>query len=111
MLANKKRGEFDIVIKGAVYKIRPTMSLLALLEERFGTLWQLGEKISAGTLSVSALVELLAFLAGHGQKNAVTQEDIFEDILENGAGAHIGAVAGFLGGILSSRVENLNAGN
>lgn len=111
MTTNRKRGEFEIRLRGEIYAIRPTMTLLALLEEKFGTLWQLGERISTGALGITALVALLQFLISHGRDSAPTQEEILEDIVRNGAAAQVGAIAGFLTDILSSRVDSLNAGN
>lgn len=111
MEANRKRGEFEIHLRGETYVVRPTMTLLALLEEKFGTLWQLGEKISTGALSVTALVSLLHFLVSQGRENAPSADDIFDDIMKNGAAAQLAAVAAFLTDILSSRAENLNAGH
>ena len=102
MSVNTSRGEAELVIGGAVLRLRPSFAALVAAEAELGALFALVERAAAGGLTLAEMAGLLWHCLDAAPAG-LTRAAFCEGLVEGGLAAATPALRVLLGQVLAGR--------
>jgi len=103
-MANKARGEIELKIGDKEYNVRPTMQLIAELEDEFDGLLSFAHRIQNSEWKLTEIVKFLYMLLDSTGKGP-DYDDLAEEVLAGGVVNYVEPVITFLAYALSGSIS------